>query len=354
MIGRVKNWLDNFFSSKELVSLFFSIIIGIAVFYLLSNTLMPLLVAIVLAYLLDGVSSKLQQWHVPRIGAVVLVFVLFLLLCFVVIFGLVPLLSKQITSFVGQLPTMLSKGQELLLQLPKVYPQLFNDSQINDIIISIRETLTSVGQDILSYSIANVINVVALVVYAFLIPMMIFFLLKDKKTIIKWAREFLPYQPILATKIFSEVDMKISSYIRGKFIEIMLVWIASFILFLSFGLKFSFLLSFLVGLSVIIPFVGVVLVTIPIIFIAFVQFGFGSVFIYLLIGHAIIQMIDGNLIVPILFSEVVNLHPLAIIVAVLFFGGIWGIWGVFFAIPLATLFNTIVKSWRDAAVRNAE
>jgi putative permease len=66
--------------------------------------------------------------------------------------------------------------------------------------------------------------------------------------------------------------------------------------------------------------------------------------------YGLIQFLDGNLLVPLLFSEVVNLHPVAIIVAVVFFGSLWGVWGVFFAIPLATLVQAILKAWPAAAI----
>jgi putative permease len=68
-----------------------------------------------------------------------------------------------------------------------------------------------------------------------------------------------------------------------------------------------------------------------------------------MIAYAIIQALDGNVLVPLLFSEVVNLHPVAIIVAILVFGGWWGFWGVFFAIPLATLVQAILKAWPRVA-----
>ena len=61
--------------------------------------------------------------------------------------------------------------------------------------------------------------------------------------------------------------------------------------------------------------------------------------------YLVIQALDGNVLVPFLFSEAVNLHPVAIILAVLFFGGIWGVWGVFFAIPLATLIKAVISAW---------
>ena len=75
------------------------------------------------------------------------------------------------------------------------------------------------------------------------------------------------------------------------------------------------------------------------------QWGWGTDFFYLLGVYAIIQALDGNVLVPLLFSEAVNLHPVAIILAVLAFGGVWGFWGVFFAIPLATLVKAVLYAW---------
>jgi putative permease len=78
--------------------------------------------------------------------------------------------------------------------------------------------------------------------------------------------------------------------------------------------------------------------------VGFVQWGWGTDFAYLFVTYMVIQALDGNVLVPLLFSEAVNLHPIAIILAVLFFGGIWGLWGVFFANPLATLDKALINS----------
>jgi putative permease len=123
------------------------------------------------------------------------------------------------------------------------------------------------------------------------------------------------------------------------------VWLVSFVMFTILDLNYAVLLSFMIGLSVIIPFVGAAVVTIPISFIGYFQWGFGSEFAYLIIAYAVIQFLGGNVLGPLLFSGMVNLHPVAIIVAVLVFGGIWGFWGVFFAIPLATLVHAVINSW---------
>ncbi len=111
------------------------------------------------------------------------------------------------------------------------------------------------------------------------------------------------------------------------------------------GLNYPALLAVANGLSVIIPYIGATLVTVPVLLVAFFQWGLSHDFYYLLLAYGVIQTLDGVLLVPLLFSEAVNLHPVAIIVAILFFGGLWGFWGVFFAIPLATLVRAVLSAW---------
>ena len=120
---------------------------------------------------------------------------------------------------------------------------------------------------------------------------------------------------------------------------------AAFTTFSLMDLNYALLLATIVGLSVIIPYIGAAVVTLPVALIAWFQWGGTSDFIYLMAAYLAVQFMDGNILVPLLFSEVVNMHPAAIIIAVLFFGGLWGVWGVFFAIPLATLIQAVINSW---------
>ena len=141
------------------------------------------------------------------------------------------------------------------------------------------------------------------------------------------------------------MNQQIANYVRGKFIEIFVVGGVAYLSFTILGLDFALLLGLAVGLSVVIPYVGAVLVTIPVLLIGFFQWGWGTELFYLSIVYFVIQGLDGNVLVPLLFSEAVKLHPVAIILAVLVFGGLWGFWGIFFAIPLATLVKAISNAW---------
>ncbi len=149
-------------------------------------------------------------------------------------------------------------------------------------------------------------------------------------------------------RVWREVDQQIGNYIRGKVLEIVVVSVASYLSFLILGLDFALLLGILIGLSVLIPYVGATIMTFPVAAVAYVQWGFGSEMTWAVAAYLVVQGLDGNILVPILYSEAVKLHPVAIIASILFFGGLWGFWGVFFAIPLATLVRAVIEAWPRA------
>lgn len=341
----VSDWFKRYLSDPQVVILAILLIGGFTVILFFGNMLAPVIASLVIAYLLEGVVRQLQRVGVPRFAAVLVVFVAFLAFLLFVLFGLLPLLSRQVTQLIQQLPNMIAQGQELLMQLPQRYPNIVSEQQAVEVVDALRSELASWGQGILSYSIASVVGVITLLVYLVLMPLLVFFFLKDKVRLCSWFRSYMPDDLDLAARVWSDVDIQIGNYVRGKFFEIMIVWVVSYVTFTFMGLQFAILLGMVVGLSVIIPYIGATVVTLPVAVIAYFQWGYGADFGYLLLAYAVIQALDGNVLVPLLFSEVINLHPVAIIVAVLIFGGLWGFWGVFFAIPLATLVQAVLSAW---------
>jgi putative permease len=196
-----------------------------------------------------------------------------------------------------------------------------------------------------SFSFSTFPSVVAMMVYLVLVPLLVFFMLKDKDELMSLMSGLLPHQRPVMWQIWHEMDIQMANYVRGKTIEILLVGFVSYAVFLVMGLNYAALLALLVGLSVVIPYIGAVVVTIPVTVVAYFQWGWGGELFWLMAIYGIIQGIDGNVLVPLLFSEAVNLHPIVIILAVLVFGGLWGFWGVFFAIPLATLVKALYNAW---------
>jgi len=321
------------------------LVISATILYFIGDVIAPLLAAIIIAYLLDGAVSVLIKRKIPRFIAIFVTFSLFTISLLIVLFILAPLLIRQATQFVLEIPKMFSQGQDLLMQLPEKYPKVISQQQVSELLIGIRTQITDFSQAVVSFSLSSVSDLLTYMVYLIVVPILIFFFLKDKDLITNWFKAFLPRDRKLVSKIWLEMNGKIAGYVRGKFVEIVIVWLVSYVTFMVFDLNYAMLLSFAVGVSVLIPYVGAAIVTLPIAIVAYFQWGYSTEMLYVVIAYAIIQFLDGNLLVPLLFSEMVNLHPAAIIVAVLLFGGLWGIWGVFFAIPLATLIHAIINSW---------
>jgi putative permease len=344
MINVIKAWFEKHFSDPQAILLVSILVLGAILVLYWGKILTPILAGVIIAYVLEGLVCKINHLGVPRFLAFLLSYTLFVAALALILFGLVPLVISQVSQLIIDFPRILNKLQQLILSIPENYP-LFADQEIEKMLGSFSSELVSVGQKLVSASLASAVDAFTVLVYLVVVPLLVFFLLKDKEKIITWFRRFMPEQRGLASTVWKEVDIKMGNYIRGKMLEIVIVGVATFIPLKYMGMNYAATMSLLVGLSVIIPYVGAVAVTVPVAMIAWFQWGASSDFVYLMIAYLVVQFMDGNVLVPLLFSEVVNMHPAAIIIAVLFFGGLWGVWGVFFAIPLATLVQAVINAW---------
>ena len=338
-------WYRRYLSEEEAVILLAMLTMAFAVMLFFGDILAPVLVAIVLAYLMQGVANVLRQRGLPGELSVAVSTLLFLSGFFAVLFGLAPLVWRQLVALVREAPAMIEAGRKVLVTLPEEYPVFFTQQQVNELTAVIQAEMASMGQLLVTKGLSSIPSVLAAIVYLILIPLMVFFFLKDREQLTGWFTGFLPAKRPLLERIWAELNLQFANYARGKGIEVLIIGGASYVVFALFSLNYAALLGLLVGFSVIVPYIGAALVTIPVVVVAYFQFGVTPDFYWVVGAYLLIQVLDGNVLVPLLFSEAVNLHPVAIVIAVLFFGGLWGLWGVFFAIPLATLVNAILSAW---------
>ena len=345
MVHIVRTWFNRYFSDPEAVLLFFVLMFGFGLVVLMGEILAPVLASIVIAYLLDWIIVHLQPLKVPRLAAVILVFMGFLGLLLMSFLLLLPLLWKEVIALFGNLPNMLIRGQQLILELVTRFPQFVTQEQVNTFSSQLLTDAHNSAKTVLSVSWSSITAIITAVVYLVLVPLLVFFFLKDRDKLVQWGVGFLPHKRGVLSQVSAEVNGQIGNYIRGKVVEILVVAIATYCVFWYFNLQYAVLLAALVGISVLIPYVGAIVITIPVLLVSYFQWGWGSQFGYFTLVYLIVQGLDANILVPLLFAEAVNLHPVAIVVATLFFGGIWGFWGVFFAIPLATLVKAVLNAW---------
>jgi putative permease len=344
-MGLISDWFRRHFSDPQVVLLAVLLAVGFAVVLIFGRMLAPVIAALIIAFVLDRPVMLLRGRGVPNVVATSVVFVGFLGVASFVVLTILPLVLEQVTELVRQLPSITLQIQDAVLALPERYPSLFDEAQVAEIIAALRAQILNLGEPVLQYSLASITSLVTVVVYVILGPLLVFFFLKDKEKIIQWFSRFLPSQRRLVNQVWKEVNQKIGAYIRGKVYEIMIVGVVTWLTFTVIGLDFAILLALATGFSVLIPYIGAAAVFFPVAAVAFFQWGPGGDFVVAIVAYGIIQGLDGNLLAPLLFAEIVKLHASAIVVAILIFGGIWGFWGLFFAIPLATLAHEVIKAW---------
>ena len=345
MIEHFKNIFRRIFSNEETVIFFLIILSTLILFSLFIEVLTPFIISIVVAYLLVGLQKKIETYGVTQPVSTSIAFSVFIIVGAAMFTWLIPLLYVQLQSFVLDIPRLFNEFLNFVSTIPAAFPDLVNSDQISVFFQAVSSELSSITQNIVKSSISGIQSTITVLLYIILFPILVYFFLFDRKNIIEGCLRIIPGDRAMLSQVWSEMDVQLSNYVRGKVLEIFIVGIAAAILFASFGLNYGALLAVLVGLSVLIPYVGAFSITIPIIIIGLLQFGLGTQF-YLLIGlYLLLQFLDGNLLVPIIFSEAVKLHPIVIILAVFIFGSLFGFWGVFFSIPLATFIKAVWNAW---------
>jgi len=345
VLEEINNLFRKIFSNEE--TLVFAILLTVAflILFFLGNILTPFLISIIFAYLLVGMQKRLEDYGLNSSIALILTYSFFLLLGIALMVWLGPLVYQQLQSLVLEIPKWVNALMTFVQNVPEQYPDLVSSDQITAFLQSLSGQLTAISQDFLKASIAGIQNTVTIAINLILLPILVFFFLFDRESIISGFLNILPKERAMLNKVWVEMDSQLSNYARGKAIEIGIVGSTAAIIFMYFGLEYVALLSVLVGFSVLVPYLGAFIVTLPVAAVGLLQFGLSFDFWLLMGAYLVLQILDGNLLVPILFSDAVKLHPVIIMLAVFVFGGMFGFWGVFFAIPIATLIKAIWNSW---------
>ena len=221
----VVSWFRERFSDPQVIILFVMILLLGLLITEFGSMLAPVFASVVIAYLLEGPVRLLENRGAPRLAAVLAIFLLFMFFLLFALFWLLPLLSNQIAQLVNQVPSMIARGQAELMSLPERYPRFFTEQQVAEWMTVLRGEFMSLGQRLLTISIASLRGVLTFVMYLVLMPLLVFFFMKDKALILNWLSEFLPSHRELASAVWADVDQQIGAYLRGKAWEILAVWV---------------------------------------------------------------------------------------------------------------------------------
>ena len=341
MLERINQWLLRVFSHQDVNQLIVLALLITASIWIFGGELAPVLVGILIAYVLEsGVKKIMQITPLSRPAAVGIVVVGSLLGAIVSVYFL-PQFLLQLRELGDRLP---EAAIAIEAAIGKINTFLPADITLDKAIVleKTQDIANALGQYLFSNTLAFAGNLLSLIIYAILLPLLVFFLLKDKERLFAYLSRFIKPTPVLK-ELWLEMDTQFGSYLRGKCVEALIIGLCSWFVFLLFSLKYAFALAVMVGLSVFVPFIGAVVVTFPVILFAYLQYGWSGDFAWVIGLYFLIQVLDGQLLVPLLFSEAVKIHVVALFVAIIFFGNLWGVLGVFFAIPLASLIKSVIN-----------
>ena len=352
MFDQINKLFNKLFSNEE--SLIFSLLIltFLLVLYFFGGLLTPFIISLIFAYLLIGLTKNLIKYGLTELVSLIISYVIFLLSGIGFLVWLIPLIFQQTQAFFIEVPVWLNNFRSFIENLVQSNQELVSSDQISSFFSEFIGRLSSISQGVLDASISGIQDTLVFSIYLIMIPVLVFFFLFDKERIVRGFLMLLPKKRAMLSEVWIEMDDQLSNYVWGKGVEILIVGFAAAVIFGIMGLNYTALLSIIVGVSVLIPYVGAFLATIPVVVVAFLQFGIGFD-LYMIVGlYLLLQALDGYLLVPILFSDAVKLHPVVIMLAVFVFGGIFGFWGAFFSIPLATFIKAVWNSWPSIPAKN--
>lgn len=344
----MSSWKDLFtrnFNNPQIVALILILLVISLVLYFFGGILAPVFLAIGLAYIINFPVRWLMRKGIKRIYALLLVFGILICILTWLFVQVGPLLVRQLNNLISEGPNIIAVFKEKLLSLERYNLPYFDRATL----YSIYENISQYVQSNLDIRIDNILsfaqNVAYIALNLFLVPFMAFLMLVDYGPLKQNLTRFLPQSSELADGVFKEFMGQLDNYVRGKVIEFIIMTVLSFIAFAFFGLKYNLILSAIIGISVIIPYLGIIIATVPFVIVCFFQFDLSTTFWTLMVIHGVLQIFNGNILVPILYSKTNNIRPITVIVAVIFFGQIWGVLGVFLAIPLCTLIKAVANAW---------
>jgi len=330
-----------------------SFAVGIALLlYLLGPILTPFVAAGILAYICNPLVQRLSIHKIPRTLAVALVMGGLLLLFGLLLLIMLPLLEKEIGLFVARLPDWIEAARSHLLpQLQQWFGVSVEwDSQaLKNLLLSHWQSAGGIAGKLLPWLGSSGGAIVAMLVNLLLIPLAMFYLLRDWNVLVARLDELIPrHWHAKVREIAGEVDGVLAEFLRGQ-ISVMLLMSLYYVVALWFaGLEFALPIGILAGMLVFVPYLGMILGLSLATLAAVMQFpDFGGV-LWVWVAFGAGQLLEGMAVTPWLVGDRIGLHPLAVIFALLAFGQLFGFFGLLLALPLSAILLVALrhgKAW---------
>lgn len=318
--------------------------ISVLLLWLLGPVLTPFVVAAVLAYALNPLVNRLDAlWRnkMPRVIAVLLVELLFIVALLAVLLLIVPIFTKQLPLMREQIPLLLDQLSNWLKPIFAQYGvKLSLDvAHIKDFVLKYLNTNAedSLGSLLSSVKLGGSVAL-AIIGNVVLIPVALFYLLMDWDRFVARLHAFVPPRMRHAFDTFTkEADAVLGQYLRGQLLVMLALAVFYSVGLALFGLDLAWPIGIFTGLAVFVPYLGFGLGLILALLSGLLQFASIKALVMVVVVYGLGQMVESFFLTPRLVGERIGLHPLAVIFALLSFGQLFGFVGVLIALPASAV-----------------
>lgn len=313
--------------------------------------LIPLIISMIMAYLLNPVVNVLSRRKMPRSAAVLLIYGTFLLLMAVLFVNLVPVFTRQMRDLLEHVPEWTARLQ---LWLHHMYQQrLMLPETLQESIERAIETAEDWFTDQAARFVRQLPSTIEPLVMALTVPFITFYLLKDHQLMERLVKLLVPTDKRRdIIRMLGAIDRALGNYIRGQLIVAALIAVLAYIGYWLIDLPYPLLLAVFVGVMDIIPYLGPYLGAVPALLVALTVSP--KMVVLAVVVNGVVQLVEGNVLSPWIVGRTVDLHPLTIIFAVLVGGKVAGLMGSLLAVPFVVVAKVVVVHLVDYWVQRKQ
>ncbi len=313
-----------------------------------STLFFPILISGFLYFLLNPFVGYLQRLKLPRLLAIIVIYVVIIGLVGLIIGNLIPMISKQVTAFVNDVPRYYRQTMLFLDQLSDSEQFKWVMTQeyisINNIVEELNNYAATLPTRITN-SISSIVGVVAdIAITIVTVPFLLFYMFKDGDKFPNLISKFLPpsYRNE-GLKTLKETGETLAAYINGQITVALFVGTLSFIGYVIIDLPYALVMALIVAVTNIIPYVGPFLGGAPAVLIALFDSPTKAILVIIVITIA--QQVEGNVLSPLILGKRLDTHPATIIIILLVAGNLAGILGMILAIPFYAVIKTVILNF---------
>lgn len=294
--------------------------------------------ALIISLLVEPAINFLRRLFLPKLLAVVLVYLSILGALGLMIYLTAPIFILEINQLSKNIPDYFEKLNPILKNLGVSVAKSFEDFTA-DLILKLQESSVSIIKAI-SVFFGGIYSTIVIFVFAFYIS------LEDKGPE-RFLSLLIPkqYEEYILT-LFERAQYKVAGWFGARILACIFVGISSFIIFFLFGIKFAFILSLISGSLNFVPFIGPLITGILAVLFVGISNSWSAA-VYIFIALYVIQAIENNIITPILMKKFLALPPILVLISLLVGGTIFGVLGIIFVVPVFGVIYEFLKEFLE-------